>query len=307
MGKIAFLFAGQGAQYVGMGKDLYENISVAKNIFDMGEELRPDTLVQCFDSDKETLSLTKNTQPCLFLNDLACAKVLESKGVKPDMVAGFSLGEIAALAYAQVLSDEEAFKLVTIRGEVMAKCAIANPGGMVAVVRLSNEQVDMAAEKYTNVYPVNYNCPGQVSVAGNSEELTLYSKDIKELGGRAIPLKVSGAFHTPFMKEASEVLTDTLKSMEVSRPNVTLYSNMTGYVYPTNKDEIIETIAMQASSSVKWETIIRKMYEDGCDTFIEVGAGKTLSGFIQKTLSDVTVLNVADMESLKATLEAFGK
>ena len=307
MGKIAFLFAGQGAQYVGMGKDLYENISVAKNIFDMGEELRPDTLVQCFDSDKETLSLTKNTQPCLFLTDLACAKVLESKGVKPDMVAGFSLGEIAAIAYAQVLSDEEAFKLVTIRGEVMAKCAIANPGGMVAVVRLSNEQVDMAAEKYTNVYPVNYNCPGQVSVAGNSEELTLYSKDIKELGGRAIPLKVSGAFHTPFMKEASEVLIDTLKSMEVSRPNVTLYLNMTGYVYPTNKDEIIETIAMQASSSVKWETIIRKMYEDGCDTFIEVGAGKTLSGFIQKTLSDVTVLNVADMESLKATLEAFGK
>ena len=158
MGKIAFLFAGQGAQDVGMGKDLYDNMPEAAKVFDMGENIRPDTKKQCFEGDSDTLSKTENTQPCLFLTDLACARALTDKGVKPDMIAGFSLGEISALAYANVLSDEDAFKLVTVRGKVMSECASKNPGGMVAVVKLTNEQVDNAAKKYNQVYPVNYNC-----------------------------------------------------------------------------------------------------------------------------------------------------
>ena len=303
MGKIAFLFAGQGAQYVGMGKDLYDNMPEAAKIFDMGEQVRPDTKKQCFEGDSYTLSKTENTQPCLFLTDLACARALTNKGINPDMIAGFSLGEISALAYADVLSDEEAFKLVTVRGKVMSECASKNPGGMVAVVKLTNEQVDNAAKKYNQVYPVNYNCPGQVSVAGNSEELQEYAKDIKELGGRAIKLAVSGPFHTPFMQEATDVLVNELNTMDVNIPSIKMYSNMTGEIYPENKSEIIDTIAKQASNSVRWESIIRRMYEDGCDTFIEVGPGKTLSGFVHKTLKDVKIFNVSDMESLNATLE----
>ena len=303
MGKIAFLFAGQGAQYVGMGKDLYDNMPDVTKVFDMGEQLRPGTKSQCFEGDSDTLSKTENTQPCLFLTDLACARALTNKGVKPDMIAGFSLGEISALAYADILSDEDAFKLVTVRGKVMSECASKNPGGMVAVVRLTNEQVDNAAKKYNQVYPVNYNCPGQVSVAGNSEELIEYSKDIKELGGRAIKLAVSGPFHTPFMQEATDRLVTELGNMDVKTPNVKMFSNMTGEIYPEDKFEIIDTIAKQASNSVRWESIIRKMYEDGCDTFIEVGPGKTLSGFVQKTLKDVRVFNVSDMESLNRTIE----
>ena len=303
MGKIAFLFAGQGAQYVGMGKDLYDNMPEAAKIFDMGEQVRPDTKKQCFEGDSDTLSKTENTQPCLFLTDLACARALTNKGINPDMIAGFSLGEISALAYANVLSDEDAFKLVTVRGKVMSECASKNPGGMVAVVKLTNEQVDNAAKKYNQVYPVNYNCPGQVSVAGNSEELQEYAKDIKELGGRAIKLAVSGPFHTPFMQEATDILVKELNTMDVNEPSMIMYSNMTGEVYPENKSDIIDTIAKQASNSVRWESIIRRMYEDGCDTFIEVGLGKTLSGFVQKTLKDVKVFNVSDMESLNSTIE----
>ena len=321
MGKIAFLFAGQGAQYVGMGKDLYETSNIVKDTFDMGEVFRKGTIAQCFGSDfgvddidnidtthdKEVLSQTKNTQPCLFLTDLACAKVLRDKGIEPDMVAGFSLGEIAALAFSNVLSEEDAFKLVTLRGVAMEKCANENPGGMVAVVRLDNDTVDNAAKTYYQVDPVDYNCPGQVSVAGKSEEVEEYAKDIKELGGRAIKLAVSGPFHTPFMREASNVLQSELEKMEVNTPSITLYSNMTGKVYPQEISDIIQTVALQASNSVKWETIIRKMYDDGCDTFIEVGPGKILAGFIAKTLMDVKVYNVSDVESLNSTLQELDK
>lgn len=304
MGKIAFLLAGQGAQYPGMGEELYRSSAAAKAVFDMGEKIRPGVLDLCFRSDNQTLSLTENTQPCLFLTDLACARALEEKGITPDFAAGFSLGEIAALAFAGVLTDEEAFRLVCLRGEKMGECAKKHPGGMAAIVKLSAEKVEEICASLPEVYPVNYNCPGQISCAGAADQIDPLCAAAKEAGGRGIKLAVSGAFHTPYMRDAGKALAEMLADMDVKAPSTPLYSNLTGSLYPDDPGEIRRLICEQLSNSVRWETIVRNMAAKGVDTFIEAGAGKTLSGLVAKTLSDVKIVNVADDATLAATLSA---
>ena len=303
MGKIAFLFAGQGAQSVGMGKDLYDNNAAAKAVFDMGEAIRPGSESMCFEGPGEALTQTENTQPCLFLTDLACARALEAAGVKADVAAGFSLGELPALAFAGVLSDDDAFRLVTLRGQKMSECASKHPGSMVAALKLDNAKVEEVCAGFKNVYPVNYNCPGQLSCAGAGEELDAFVDAVKAAGGRAVKLAVSGAFHTPFMAETTQALAAKLETMQVNAPELTLYSNLTGEVYPSQKEQIIETISKQASNSVRWEKTIRDMAANGVDTFIEVGAGTTLSGLVKRTLTDVRVFNVCDMATLEETVK----
>ncbi len=302
MGKTALLFAGQGAQYPGMGRELYETSAAARTIFDAGEALRPGILELCFAGEKETLSRTEHTQPCLFLTDLAAASALTEAGVGADGVAGFSLGEIAALAFAKVLSFPDAFRLVTLRGERMAEAARTHPGGMAAILRLSDGQVETLAAGFPSVRPVNYNCPGQITCAGSKDELALFCEAARQAGGRAIPLAVSGAFHTPDMAEASDALAKRLSELTVSAPCVPLWANLNARPYPSDADEIRGIVAAQAQNSVRWADTLRRMQADGYDTFIEVGPGKTLSGFTAKTLNGVKIANVSDRASLEAAL-----
>ena len=300
MSKIAFCFAGQGSQYSGMGKDLYQNLTSAKEVFDMAEKIRKGTINQCFEAPLEEISITKNTQACLFCVDLACAKALEENGVKADFVAGFSLGEIPALAYTGILSDEDAFRLVTQRGNLMQVASEENPGGMAAVLKLTDEQVENICNNYDLVYPVNYNCDGQVVVAGEHTNLDKVIADVSEIKGRAKKLNVSGAFHSPFMVKASVGVREMLGTMQMSEPNVPLYSNYTAQPYEGDK---IDLVANQLMNSVRWKESVLNMAKAGADVFIEVGAGKTLSGLIKKIVPDAKVCNVQDMDSLNKTLE----
>ena len=299
MGKIAFIFSAQGAQYSGMGKELYDASPAAKAVYDMADNVREGTSKQCFEGSTEELCKTVNTQPCVFTADLAAAYALVEKGIKPDCVAGFSLGEIAALAFSKMLSDEEAFKLVCKRGELMDKAATENPGAMAAVMKLTPQQVEEICSKFDKTYPVNYNSPAQTVVATTSENADKFCEAVKEAGGRAKLLAVSGAFHSPFMAEAADGLAEYMENVDFSQPETVIYSDVTAKPYEGDYKALVKA---QVESPVKWQTIVENMVADGVDTFIEVGVGKTLTGLVKRINGDVKAFKVetpADIEALE--------
>lgn len=296
MGKVAFVFPGQGAQYPGMGRELAEISSAAAGVFRMADAIRPGTSEQCFGGSEELLRETKITQPCMFTVELAAAAALTEAGIHADMVAGFSLGELAALSYAGNVDASTSFGLVCRRGELMQEAAGKVSTSMAAVVRLDNETVEQLCSQFEGVYPVNFNCPGQISVAGRREVMADFSAAVKAAGGRAIPLKVSGGFHSPFMAEAAEQFGKLLEEVSFHPSNVTLYSNCTGGPY---EGDMKQLLAKQICSPVRWEEIVRHMIASGADTFIEVGPGNVLCGLISKIDKNVRTFAVSDKESLE--------
>lgn len=300
MGKIAFLLAGQGSQYPGMAKEFFENIKEVHDFFGIAEAIRPGTLAQLISGTEDELKITENTQPCVFLADIASVMALKSEGIKPDATAGFSLGEVVALAVSGAMSKEDAFKLVCTRGKAMHKAALEHEGQMVAVLRMDKEELEKVCEE-AGVYPVNYNCPGQIVVSGKINEMTRLKEILSEKKVRFVELATSGPFHTPYMGSASEEVRSVLKDKKLYNINSTkipLYANMTGTPYPSEEGDMAETLALQASNSVRWEDTIRNMVKDGIDTFIECGPGKTLSGFVKRIAPEAKIFNVSDMESL---------
>jgi [acyl-carrier-protein] S-malonyltransferase len=302
MGKIAFVFSGQGAQYPGMGEELTQVSPAAKAVFDMADSIRPGTSEQCFHGTKEELTVTSNTQPDMFAVEVAAANALLEAGIVPDMLAGFSVGEISALGFSGAVSTEDAFRLVCKRGELMQTASNEVSTGMTAVVKLSPEKVEELAAAAEQVYPVNYNSAAQTVCAGLSSSMADFRAAVKEAGGRAIPLKVAGAFHSPFMHSAAVGLVDALAPLEFGEPKYTLYSNVTAQPYESGKYK--ELLSKQVENPVRWQTIVENMVAAGVDTFIEVGPGETLTGLIKRINPDVTALNVENAETLKAAVAA---
>ena len=297
MGKIAFVFSGQGAQYPGMGKELYDCSPAAKAVFDMADSIREGTSAQCFEAEKEVLNRTVNTQPCVFTADLAAAAAVAEKGIKPDFVAGFSLGEIAGLGFSGMLSYEDAFKLVCRRGELMDIASNERKSTMVAVVKLPPEKVEEIAARFEDTYPVNYNSPAQTVVATSEENADKLAEAVKAEKGRGVKLAVSGGFHSPFMNSAAEGLGEYLENITINEPKIPLYSNVTAQPYSGDYKALIKS---QVISPVQWQKTVENLISEGVDTFIEVGVGKTLSGLIKKINGDVRVFNVDSKETLDA-------
>lgn len=310
MGKTAFLFAGQGAQAPGMGKELAENFACADAVFEEASEtLGFDIKDMIFNGTKETLMITENTQPTIVTMSTAALRVLEEKGVKADVAAGLSLGEYTAHVASGSMKFADAVKLVKKRGKYMQEEVPVGKGAMAAIIALSADQVREAAKRaseYGVCTGANFNCPGQIVVSGEVEAVKKCCEIAKEMGAkRALMLDVSAPFHCSLLTGAGEKLAKELENVEVYDMNIPIITNVTAD-YIKDKSEIKELLKQQVSHSVLWEDSIRRMIADGVDTFIEIGPGKALSGFMRKIDKTVKVFNVEDMASLEKTLAGLG-
>jgi [acyl-carrier-protein] S-malonyltransferase len=309
--KTAFIFAGQGSQYIGMGKDLYENISVCREVFDKANDILGfDIKDLIFNGNREELDITENTQPAILITSIAAKKAIEEKGIKADVVAGLSLGEYSALVTSEVLNFEEAVALVKKRGRFMQEAVPVGVGSMAAIIGLPLEKLKAALEKAREngiVEIANYNTNNQIVVGGEKEAVKKAMELSLEAGAkRAIELKVSGPFHTSLLEKASIKLREELQNIKFNKPKVKTISNVTAEIID-DKDDIKSLLFSQVKSSVRWSESIEKMLNMGVDTFIELGPGRVLSSFIKEISREkgvkVKIYNVEDMKSLQKTLE----
>ena len=311
MAKVAFVFPGQGAQKVGMCKDFYDNYACAKKVFEEADEALGFSISKmCFEGPEEDLRLTKFTQPAILTCSLAALAVMREHGLECEIAGGHSLGEYSALVAAGVMRLQDAVKAVNKRGQFMQEAVPVGEGAMAAVMGLEPDKIVEVCQQVEKecgeaVQAVNFNCPGQIVIAGATKAVEKATEALKTAGAkRAIPLPVSAPFHSTLMKPAAERLKRVLDTIEFHDAKFPVVANVTAE--PVVKaEEIRALLVKQAASPVKWEMSVRNMIRDGIDTYVEVGPGKTLTGFTRKIDRTMNALNVEDIASLEKTLAYF--
>ncbi len=306
MSKIAFLYPGQGAQKVGMGLDFYNTCASARSVYDKANEvLDIDVKALCFEENDE-LHITEYTQAALVTTCLAMTSVVEEAGIRPDVTAGLSLGEYCAVSVAGAMNIVDAIKIVRKRGILMERSIPTGEGGMAAVLGMTGDEIEAIIEPIDGVSIANYNCPGQIVITGVIGAVEAAEEKLKEAGAkRVIRLNVSGPFHSKMLEKAGIALGAELERVSVSKLHLPYVTNVTGD-YVTESSEIKTLLSLQVSSSVRWEQSIRTMIANGVDTFIEIGPGKTLAGFMKKIDKNVKMYNIetlADIDKVKAALK----
>ena len=304
MSKIAFIFPGQGAQACGMGQDFYEQTETGKRIFDKATELMGFSMPQLCFEENDRLDITEYTQAAMVTASIAMMRVLEENGIKPDVAAGLSLGEYCALAAAGVMSDEDAIRTVRQRGILMQEAVPVGEGAMAAILALDAAVIEEVTGAMEGVWIANYNCPGQIVISGEKAAVEEACEKLKAAGAkRAVMLDVSGPFHSGMLTAAGEKLGQVLSRVELHEPRIPYVANVTAQ-YVKSAAEVKELLTRQVSSSVRWQQSVEAMIADGVDTFIEIGPGKTLAGFMRKISRDVKTLNVEKLEDIGKVAEA---
>ncbi|MGF7533231.1 ACP S-malonyltransferase [Bacillus mexicanus] len=308
MSKIAFLFPGQGSQFIGMGKELYEQEPAAKRLFDEADETLETKLSSLiFEGDAKELTLTYNAQPALLTTSIAVLEKFKKSGITPDFTAGHSLGEYSALVASGALSFKDAVYTVRKRGEFMNEAVPAGEGAMAAILGMDAEALRQVTDKVTEeghlVQLANLNCPGQIVISGTAKGVELASEQAKENGAkRAIPLEVSGPFHSELMKPAAEKLKEVLDSCDVKDADIPVISNVSADMM-TDKADIKEKLIEQLYSPVRFEESVNKLIAEGVTTFIEIGPGKVLSGLVKKVNRRLKTIAVSDPETIELAIQ----
>ena len=299
MSRIAFIFPGQGAQYCTMGQDFYEQTKTGKEIFDMASELMGFSMPELCFEENDRLDITEYTQAAMVTTSIAMMRVLEeTKGVKPDVAAGLSLGEYCALAAAGVMSDADAITTVRQRGILMQEAVPVGIGAMAAILALDAGKIEEVIGGMDGVQIANYNCPGQIVISGRKEAVEAANEKLLAAGAkRAVMLNVSGPFHSSMLAEAGEKLGKVLDTVEIHNPAIPYVANVTAQ-YVTAAGEVKPLLEKQVSSSVRWQQSVETMLRDGVDTFVEIGPGKTLAGFMRKITRDVKVINIEKLADI---------